>query len=827
MQLDMFRQSAPQVPDLGLRPYQQEAREAIHAQLATHRGTVAVLATGCGKTRIVGAVAWDYRLMGRQVLILCPTIELCRQMARSMSDLGLSVGIEQASNVSTRPLPDVTVASVATMRGRRLDSFSADDFGLVVFDECFVAGTMVDGRPIESVVAGDRVTCVDHGSGAVVRRVVTRVFRKRASRIFTLRIGETEIKCTGNHPIFVRGKGYVDAKEVEPGDMCCVRSGAGSGRFVDMQELRGDFPGHKTQGKAAVDVLGRVQAAAQGCGNDCDESRHGTGEFRAHACQKSDAVRGDKKEDDGNAGEDRAQAYCARREWKGSHCGGGRLACCVGGWVGNRAHSAHEHAKGEGWLGHALQTGLGTSIVNGDDRGGREQPCVAVAEGAGRQEGGFLAWSRVDSVTSDESSGAGGFDVYNLEVEGAHTYFANNVLVHNCHLSVSKRCTSIFEHFPPAKRLGVTATPDRADRKSLASVYDSVAYDMPLLKGIEGGWLVPLRFRSVETDWDPSRLRELAGDVEPEAVAEELTRSGCLSAAVHAMCDLAGSDRAIAFLPTVASSMAFCAEVNAVHRRSPNVAQWAAHVDGTTPQKIRDEVFAAFRSGVTRVVSNVGVLVEGWDAPHATVCAVLAPTRSRARLAQMIGRVTRTHPGKEHALVLDFCPGRLAKGRLASPVDVLAGDIVSDELAERLRNMDDVGEYELAVQEDEAARARAREAMAEEISRKQARKSARASLRITPSTAVYGLQEHDMHEILSGRGDLAIKCAERGVDAKQVDAERKASGMCSLKQARLFAQQGLNPNMSADLAKRAMAVISRNNWQAAPWMRTHKDFAPS
>jgi hypothetical protein len=399
------------------------------------------------------------------------------------------------------------------------------------------------------------------------------------------------------------------------------------------------------------------------------------------------------------------------------------------------------------------------------------------------------------------------------------------VVFDEAHLSISKRCLSIFDYFASAKRLGLTATPDRADRKSLASVYESVAVDMPLLRGIEGGWLVPLKFRSVETDWDPSRLREIAGDVDPDAVAQELARSGCLSAAVHAMCELAGDDRAIAFLPTVASSIAFCSEVNAVHRRSPNVAQWAAHVDGTTPQKIRDEVFASFKSGVTRVISNVGILVEGWDAPHATVCAVLAPTRSRARLAQMIGRVTRRHDGKDHALVLDFCPGRLFKGRLASPADVLAGDMVSDEVVERLRNMDDIGELTLAVQEDEVAKARAREKTAEDIARKQAAKAAKLAKRITPAVHVYGLQEHDMHEILSGRGDIAAKCAARGIDAKAVDATRKAAGLCSLKQARMFAAQGLNPDMTRELAGRAMAEISRNRWQAPDWMRRSPSFA--
>lgn len=529
MQLDFFRAGEPVAPDLGLRPYQQEARESVHHQLATHRGTVAVMATGLGKTRLIGAVAWDYRLRRERVLVLCPTIELCGQMARSLSTLGLAVGVEQASNRVDRPLPDVTVASVDSMRGARLESFGRHDFGLVVFDEA--------------------------------------------------------------------------------------------------------------------------------------------------------------------------------------------------------------------------------------------------------------------------------------------------------HKSVSKRSLAIFEHFDRAKRLGVTATPDRSDRKSLASVYESVAIDMPLLAGIEQGWLCQLRLQSVQTDWDPSRLREIVGDVDPEDVVAEITRSGCMSAAVHAMCDLAGDDRAVAFLPTVASSKAFCREVNARHVRSPNVAQWAAHVDGTTPQKIRDEVFAAFRDGTTRVISNVGILVEGWDAPHATVCAILAPTKSRARLAQMIGRVTRNHPGKARATVLDFCPGRLHSGRLASPLDVLAGEAVSDELLAQVGKVVDTSEFALVVQENERAKARAREDLAERKARTAARKAARESRRIEPVSVVYGLEEHNVADIFTGRGDIAIKCASQGVDMQSVNAERKAAGLCSLKQARLFAREGLNPNMRASHASAAMAIISKNNWHAQDWMRSHPHYS--
>ena len=79
----------------------------------------------------------------------------------------------------------------------------------------------------------------------------------------------------------------------------------------------------------------------------------------------------------------------------------------------------------------------------------------------------------------------------------------------------------------------------------------------------------------------------------------------------------------------------------------------AEHIDYHFDDDERAAVLDRFARGETLILSNVGLLAEGWDCP-ATACMILArPTKSLIRYIQMVGRVLRPHPGKERALLLD------------------------------------------------------------------------------------------------------------------------------------------------------------------------------
>jgi superfamily II DNA or RNA helicase len=375
------------------------------------------------------------------------------------------------------------------------------------------------------------------------------------------------------------------------------------------------------------------------------------------------------------------------------------------------------------------------------------------------------------------------------------------------HRAVSESQMAIFDYFWTAKRLGLTATPCRVDGISLANVFDETAYQMTMLQAIDAGWLVPIKFKTAITDFDAKALRTLGGDVTASSVESEIVRAGLLHEAANTLAELSAGERTVAFPPTVASSKAFVGELLA--RGVP-----AEHVDGTTPREMREEVFARFSAGETRVLSNVGICVEGWDCPTASVVALLNPTKSWSRLTQMIGRGTRLAPGKTHALVIDFCPGRLRKGRLASPADALAGRMLDDAVHEHLAKEGDLAK---AIQdaertvEDLEAKKQARA----EAARRKAEKAAELAHLATKKQFTYGVQDHDAQDILggSGKGDRGVSFMDSSeVTEEEKNTWRRKRGLCTEKQAKILAKHGLNPWMTRNLARVAMDAIAANGW---------------
>ena len=121
-----------------LRPYQQEARTAIHKEWSEgRRKTLLVLPTGCGKTVVFSMVAKDKVDNGGRVLILAHRGELLQQAADKLkSATGLGSSVEKAEQTSLNDWYRVTVGSVQTlMRPKRLAQFDNDYFDTIIVDE--------------------------------------------------------------------------------------------------------------------------------------------------------------------------------------------------------------------------------------------------------------------------------------------------------------------------------------------------------------------------------------------------------------------------------------------------------------------------------------------------------------------------------------------------------------------------------------------------------------------------------------------------------------------------------------------------------------------
>ena len=129
---------------LQMRPYQQAAREAIHAEWNDgRRRTLLVLPTGTGKTIVFAAVTEDQVRSGSRVLVLAHRGELLEQAADKIKrSTGLASAVEKEEQTCLDSWCRVVVGSVQSLqRPARLEQFPADYFGTIIIDEAHHAIT--------------------------------------------------------------------------------------------------------------------------------------------------------------------------------------------------------------------------------------------------------------------------------------------------------------------------------------------------------------------------------------------------------------------------------------------------------------------------------------------------------------------------------------------------------------------------------------------------------------------------------------------------------------------------------------------------------------
>src|SRR5260221_3115261 len=217
------------------------------------------------------------------------------------------------------------------------------------------------------------------------------------------------------------------------------------------------------------------------------------------------------------------------------------------------------------------------------------------------------------------------------------------VIVDEGHHVISESYLKILAHFPAAQILGVTATPDRGDRRSLSRYYQDLAFEISLIELIQKKWLCPIRVKTVPLAIDISRVGMRAGDWCDEELAQAL--EPILRELASSIKQHAAERKSLIFLPLVRTAHQL-AEI----LRGIGLA--AEAIDGES--KDRKEILNRFHSGQTRFLCNAMLLIEGYDEPTIDCIIPLRPTTVRSLYCQQIGRGTRTSSGKENLLILDF-----------------------------------------------------------------------------------------------------------------------------------------------------------------------------
>lgn len=209
-------------------------------------------------------------------------------------------------------------------------------------------------------------------------------------------------------------------------------------------------------------------------------------------------------------------------------------------------------------------------------------------------------------------------------------------------------------------RLGLTATPERADGKHLGKMW-KVAYSYSMLDAIDEGYLVPIN--SVTEYLDGLDLSEVAGtgDYNAEELGKALLRASVVEHTVDALNRNAKERKVLLFTATVEQAQLTSEALSQAGWRS-------AFISGETPAERRKEVLSRFEAGDLDVICNCAVLTEGTDLPIADCIVVARPTRSKPLYIQMVGRGVRLAPGKDDCLVIDLAGATEEHDLIQAPV---------------------------------------------------------------------------------------------------------------------------------------------------------------
>ena len=227
-----------------------------------------------------------------------------------------------------------------------------------------------------------------------------------------------------------------------------------------------------------------------------------------------------------------------------------------------------------------------------------------------------------------------------------HTPDAGLLIVDEAHHASSKTYTTLMERYPEAYILGCTATPHRIDGQGFKWLFDDLICGPSTNELIDRGHLSPYKLFQAAKAADTNKVKVLGGDFSINQLAESVSSQIEPIDVVSEWQKRAIGKKTVVFAVDIARSIEYRDAFIAA-----NIP--AEHLDGATPTQERKEILARFASGQTLVLTNCGIISEGFDLPSLEVVQVVRPTKSLSMWLQMIGRSLRTAEGKQCAIVID------------------------------------------------------------------------------------------------------------------------------------------------------------------------------
>lgn len=212
---------------------------------------------------------------------------------------------------------------------------------------------------------------------------------------------------------------------------------------------------------------------------------------------------------------------------------------------------------------------------------------------------------------------------------------------HHC---LAKSYRRIYDAFPNAKCVGVTATPVRLNGDGLGDVNDA------LVEGVSAKWLIENNFLAPYDYYAPNvadlkGLKVSHGEYAAADVEKRLMKSAVFGDVVSHYKKLAYGRQAICYCASIKFS-----EMIAQKFREAGIE--AVHIDGETPKAERDRIIEDFRRGAIDILCNVDLISEGFDVPDCECSILLRPTQSLTLYIQQSMRCMRYKPEKR-AIIID------------------------------------------------------------------------------------------------------------------------------------------------------------------------------
>ena len=224
------------------------------------------------------------------------------------------------------------------------------------------------------------------------------------------------------------------------------------------------------------------------------------------------------------------------------------------------------------------------------------------------------------------------------------------IVCDECHHALAPTWTDVISCFYENKRhdtllLGMTATPKRSDGRSALSVFDETAFEISRVELQELGYLVPMQYYMVRTDLNLDNVKISGGDYQVGSLSKVMNTPENRTLALNAWMERGLGKKTIAFCAGVQHARQMAVDLEKLGIK-------AQVIDARTSN--RNEILRKFRTKEVEVLTNYGVLTEGFDDPEIECILMARPTTSPLVYTQCIGRGLRPNKGKKACTVIDI-----------------------------------------------------------------------------------------------------------------------------------------------------------------------------